>query len=268
MSFLLLLFRVGDVAGGAPDAISLLWREAERTIGVPILLPSSPQLPVSSQGDVSFRPLGRGESSSTENYLRLYREEFSKYPRSFTRAVNLEWVAFVKGLKVSNEPRAATYLRHFAPHTMEPAGGMVYDVQQGALHETYVRWVLHHEFFHFIDDRLNRGLEDRAWTQLNPKAFRYTGRDSPYSNPLDYPRSAAITSYSMKSVWEDRAELFAALFVEQVHPRLRQIADGDPVVRSKIRFMMQLLGRIDPAMNERYFRKRLGENWHGLTREK
>jgi len=265
-ALLLLAFQGGDATGGSPHAISLLWREAEKSVGVPILLPSTPELPVFSQGSVKFRPLGRGESSSTETYLRLYVDEFSKYPHSLTRAVNLEWVAFVKGLSVLDDPRAATYLRHFAPGTMAPAGGMVYDVQQGALDETYVRWVLHHEFFHFIDDNLNRGIEDEAWAGLNSKAFRYTGVDAPNSTFLDHPRPGVITTYSMKSMWEDRAELFAALFVEKAHPRLREIADADPVVRSKIRFMMRLLGRIDPSMNERYFRKRLGANWYGLAR--
>jgi hypothetical protein len=269
VALLLLAFQGGNNAtGGSPDAVSLLWREAEKSVGVPILLPSTPELPVFSQGGVNFRPLGRGESSSTETYLRLYIDEFSKYPRSFTRAVNLEWVAFVKGLRVLDDPRAATYLRHFAAGTMAPAGGMVYDVQQGALNENYVRWVLHHEFFHFIDDHLNRDIEDQAWAELNSKDFRYTGVDAPNSSFLDHPRPGVITTYSMKSKWEDRAELFAALFVDKAHPRLREIADADPVVRSKIRFMLRLLGRIDPSMNEPYFRKRLGAHWYGLARGK
>jgi hypothetical protein len=268
VALLLLAFHGGDATGGSPDAISLLWREAEKSVGVPILLPSTPELPVFSQGGVNFRPLGRGESSSTETYLRLYIDEFSKYPRSFTRAVNLEWVAFVKGLRVLHDPRAATYLRYFTAGTMAPAGGMVYDVQQGALNEDYMRWVLHHEFFHFIDDHLNRDIEDQAWAELNSKDFRYTGVESPGSGFLDHPQSGAITTYATKSMWEDRAELFAALFVEKAQPRLREIADADPVVRSKIRLMVRILGRIDPSMNERYFRKRLGANWHGLTRKK
>lgn len=268
MALLLLVFHGGDASGGSPDAISLLWREAEKSVGVPILLPSTPELPVFSQGDVNFRPLGRGESSSTETYLRLYIDEFSKYPPSFTRAVNLEWVAFVKGLRVLDDPRAATYLRHFAAGTMAPAGGMVYDVQQGALNEDYVRWVLHHEFFHFIDDHLNRDIKDQAWAGLNSKDFRYTGVAAPDSSFLDHPRPGVITSYSMKSIWEDRSEVFAALFVDKAHPRLREIADADPVVLGKIRLMMRLLSRIDPSMSERYFRKRLGAKLYGLARER
>lgn len=263
----LLGFHGGEAAGASPDAVTALWRDAEKTIGVPVLLPSSPNLPDLYQGGIRFRPLGRGESSSTGTYLRLYIEEFSKYPRSFTRAVNLEWVAFVKGLEVYSDPRAATYLRSFAAGTMAPAGGMVYDVQQGALDESYVRWVLHHEFFHFIDDHLNRGMEDSAWARLNPEEFRYTGMDARYTGHLDNPRSGAITTYSTKSIWEDRAEVFAALFVEKAHARLSRVADADPVVRSKVRFMMRLLGRIDPSMNDRYFRNRLRENWDVLTRK-
>jgi len=268
VALILLVFQGGTAAGESPDAVSFLWREAEKIVGVPVLLPSTPALPDFSQGSITFRPLGRGESSSTEIYLRLYIDEFSKYPRSFTRAVNLEWVAFVKGLRVFHDQRAATYLRYFAAGTMAPAGGMVYDVQQGDLNEDYMRWVLHHEFFHFIDDHLNRGIEDRAWAGLNSKDFRYTGVGSPGSGFLDHPQSGAITTYATKSMWEDRAELFAALFVEKAQPRLREIADADPVVRSKIRLMVRILGRIDPSMSERYFRKRLGANWHGLDRKK
>jgi hypothetical protein len=61
--------------------------------------------------------------------------------------------------------------------------------------------------------------------------------------------------------------VFAALFVEKAHARLSRVADADPVVRSKVRFMMRLLGRIDPSMNDRYFRNRLRENWDVLTRK-
>jgi hypothetical protein len=252
-------------AQGSPESVSALWRKAEQVVGVPIVLPSTPQLPTHPQDLIRFRPLGPGEASSTAGHLRLYTAEFSKYPRSLLRAVNLEWVAFVKGLRVADDPRAATYVRFFGAGDMKPAGGMVYDVQQGAYDERYVRWVLHHEFFHFIDSSLNRGLEDRAWSRLNPEAFRYTGMTERAPVLLEHPRAGAITRYAMKSMPEDRAEVFAALFVDEAHPRLRQIAQADPVVRGKVRLMMQLLRRIDPSMNDRYFRTRLGEHWRALA---
>jgi hypothetical protein len=203
VALLFLVFQGSAATGASSETVSRLWREAEKNIGVQILVPSTAELPVFSQGDVNFRPLDRGESAAAETYLRLYIDEFSKYPRSFSRAVNLEWVAFVKSLRVHDDPRAATYLRHFASGTMAPGGGMVYDVQQGALNESYVRWVLHHEFFHFIDGHLNRDTEHRAWVKLNPKEFRYTGISARNPNSLDHPRPWMITSYSQQDQVHD-----------------------------------------------------------------
>ena len=39
---------------------------------------------------------------------------------------------------------SATFLRTYAPTTMAPLGGMVYDVQYGANDHAYVRRGLHH----------------------------------------------------------------------------------------------------------------------------
>ena len=259
----ILLLAAGIVLAGESEK-SALWREAEKTLGVQVLLPATSVLPALSRSDIAFTPLGPAESNAAVEYLRLYIEEFSKYPRSLLRSVNLEWVAFVKGLKVSNQPRGATYLRFFADVTLKPAGGMVYDVQHGARHEAYVRWVLHHEFFHFMDDHLNRSLEDRAWAALNPASFRYSGRQASYAEVLDHPQPGMITTYSLKSVWEDRAEIFAALFVDAAHERLAEIAAKDPAVRRKIRRMMTILRGMDPALDRRYFQRRLGAQWSAI----
>jgi hypothetical protein len=74
-----------------------------------------------------------------------------------------------------------------------------------------------------------------------------------------------ITTYSLKSVWEDRAEIFAALFVDAAHARLADIAVRDPAVRRKIRRMMAILHGIDPALDRRYFQRRLGAEWSRIA---
>lgn len=257
--------------GLAADEISALRMEAEKRVGISVSIPSTRQLPDHQQQGVTFEPLRVVESSGGDAraaalFLRAYTDEFSKYPRSFLRAVNVEWVAFVKGLRVDQAPRAATYLRFYAPTTMAPRGGMVYDVQQGANDRAYVRRGLHHEFFHFIDEGVQvRGLENADWLAMNPAGFRYTGEMANFSRRLDHPAPGIITTYSAKSSSEDRAELFAALMDEDTYPRLREIAAADPVVRRKIRYLVRFLERIDPAMGSRYFRKRLGEFWQPLT---
>jgi hypothetical protein len=261
------------VVGGlaAADKISALRAEAEKRVGISVSIPSTRQLPDHQQQDVTFEPLRvvesrGGDAQAASLYLHAYIDEFSKYPRSFLRKVNVEWVAFVKGLRVDEEPRAATYLRFYAPTTMAPRGGMVYDVQQGATNQAYVRRSLHHEFFHFIDEGVQvRGIEDADWLALNPPGFKYTGKMANFSQKLDHPAPGIITAYSAKSSSEDRAELFAALMDEETYPRLREIAAADPVVRRKIRYLIGFLERIDPAMGSNYFRKRLGKFWQPLT---
>ena len=255
----------------AADEVSALRMEAERRVGISVSIPSTRQFPDYQRPGVSFEPLRvvesrGGDAQAAALYLRAYIEEFSKYPRSFLRQVNLEWVLFVKGLRVEGEPRAATFLRSYAPTTMAPRGGMVYDVQQGATNHAYVRRALHHEFFHFIDYGVQAGgVEDVDWLAMNPPGFRYTGEMAHFSRRLDHPAPGIITSYSAKSSWEDRAELFAALMDEDTYPRLREIAAADPVVRRKIRYLVRFLERIDPAMGGGYFPNRLGKYWQPLT---
>lgn len=261
-------------AGGlaAADDISALRMEAEKRVGISVSIPSTRQLPDHQQQGVTFEPLRvvesrGGDAQAAALYLRAYMDEFSKYPHSFLRKVNVEWVVFVKGLRVGQEPRAATYLRSYAPTTMAPRGGMVYDVQQGAANRAYVRRSLHHEFFHFIDEGVQvRGGENADWLAMNPPGFKYTGEMANFSQKLDHPAPGIITAYSAKSSAEDRAELFAALMDEETYPRLREIAAADPVVRRKIRYLVRFLERIDPAMGSAYFHKRLGEYWQPLTR--
>lgn len=259
------------VPSWAADEISALRIEAEKRVGISVFIPSTRHLPDHQQPDVTFEPLRvvesrGGDAQAVALYLRAYIDEFSKYPRSFLRAVNVEWVAFVKGLRVEQEPRAATYLRFYAPTTMAPRGGMVYDVQQGATNHAYVRRGLHHEFFHFIDFGVQGGgIEDANWLAMNPPGFQYTGKMAKFSRWLDHPAPGIITAYSAKSSWEDRAELFGALMDEETYPRLREIAAADPVVRRKIRYLVRFLGRIDPTMGSSYFRKRLGKYWQPLT---
>jgi hypothetical protein len=246
----------GETSAQSSGEVRRLRQEAEAKIGVLVLLPATGQLPLNSAA-ISFLPLGSAESRSVANHLRLYAEEFAKYPQPFLRRVNLEWVAFVKDLKVGDDPRAATFFNAWATHTMAPSGGMVYDVRQGATDETYLRWTLHHEFFHFVDRAMSNKADQAGWLALNAGGFRYTGRDVAYSQRLDHPGPGFVTGYAMSSLWEDRAELFAALFAEHAYPRLREIARSDPIVRHKLRHLIRFLQRIDPAMDGQHFQDRI-----------
>ncbi|HEU5284520.1 MAG TPA: hypothetical protein VFU53_11945, partial [Burkholderiales bacterium] len=206
---LLLAFAVPATA----DELSVRWHEAERAIGIPILLPRDRQLP-NGNGCAEFDPLQPADQGAAVAYLKLYTEEFSKYPKSLLRRVGVEWVALVKNLSICGEPRQASYFPTFAFHSMDPRGGLIFDVRQGARSEAYLRWTLHHEFFHFIDAAQPPG-EMRAWAALNPTGFRYSGMDAAFSGRLEHPEAGMVTLYAKKSIAEDRAEIAATLFTDE-----------------------------------------------------
>lgn len=252
--FLLLLLACAVPASA--DELSARWREAERAIGIPILLPADRQLPNGS-GCADFDRLQPADHAAAAAYLKLYVEEFSKYPKSLLRRVGVEWVALVKNLSICGDPRQASYFPTFAFHSMAPGGGLIFDVRQGARSDAYLKWAMHHEFFHFVD-AAQPPREMRAWAALNPTGFRYSGMDAAFAGKLEHPELGMVTRYAMKSIAEDRAEIAAALFTDECRDSLRNIARGDPIVRKKVNKIMQTFAAIQPAMGRSYFANRLG----------
>ena len=237
------------------DDLSARWREAELALGIPILLPADRQLPNGS-GCATFDPLRPADHAAAAAYLKLYVQEFSKYPKNFLRRVGVEWVALVKNLSICGDPRQASYFPTFAFHSMEPGGGLIFDVRQGATSDAYLKWAMHHEFFHFVD-AAQPPAEMRAWAALNPTSFRYSGVDAAFSGKLEHPGPGMVTRYAMKSIAEDRAEIAAALFTDESRDSLWRIAQGDPIIRKKVEKIMQTFAAIQPAMGRNHFYERL-----------
>jgi len=246
--FLLLLLACAVPASA--DELSVRWREAERAIGIPILLPADRQLP-NKTGCSNFDPLQPADRPAAAAYLKLYAEEFSKYPKSLLRRVGVEWVAVVKNLSMCGHPRQASFFPTFAFHSMAPGGGLIFDVRHGATSDAYLRWVMHHEFFHFVDAAQPPG-EMRAWAALNPTGFRYSGMDAPFAGKLEHPELGMVTRYAMKSIAEDRAEIAAALFTDESIDSLRHIARNDPIIRKKVNKITRIFAAIEPAMGRNH----------------
>ena len=255
---------------GASGGLAQLKADAESKTGIPIFIPSGPLLYGWRADWLRFAPLslgdGGGDAADTERYVRMYGEEFAKYPPSFLRKVRLEWVAFVKELNVNGEPRGAAYQRFHVGMAHTPGGGLVYDVRVGRRNEPRIRWNLHHEFFHFIDEFDFDRIDAAAWPALNAPGFRYNGIRRPPREAFEHPSPGLLTDYAQKSVAEDRAELFAALMTDDARPRLLEIVASDPIVRRKFRSLVGFLSRLDPAMGERYFEKRLGAAWRAIEK--
>lgn len=136
------------------------------------------------------------------------------------------------------------------------------DVSRGSYNKSYLRKVMHHEFFHIIDYRDDGDLyQDEQWSALNPPGFKYgSGGD----NAQDLRDTSVFTDkfpgflnhYSTTGVEEDKAEMFANLIV--AHAYVEGRIQKDAVLREKLKLLEKLLLRFCPDMN--------GEFWNKISR--
>ena len=57
--------------------------------------------------EIIYEPLTRGDQAHVHLYLRMYREEFSKYPPPFVKATGMKQVILVKKFGKEEEKRGA-----------------------------------------------------------------------------------------------------------------------------------------------------------------
>lgn len=201
---------------------------------------STVHIPVSTWGDsVQWRALEDPDSPALKRFAGLFSQEFSKYPVSFINRSNLKYVVFVKKLTVFSQRRSAMpdYLKEV----------LYLDIYVGDYDSTYQKHIIHHEFYHMVEQEFNGSAyyKDPAWSALNAPGFQYGtgGKNARGSSmyPLTHPEDGFINLYSRSGLEEDKAELYASLFIREEASRVNGWAQNDPVLRSKLEFMKKFL---------------------------
>ncbi len=185
-------------------------------------------------------------------YGALFVAEFELYPPDLVTRAKLKRVVFCDELSFAGQRRNA--IPDYENDTL------YLDVVRGNSNRTYMRKVLHHEFFHIIDYR-DDGLvyEDERWANLNPPDFKYDrGGGKGAQGVADtsvltdkYP--GFLNHYSTTGVEEDKAEVFANLIVD-----VSDVADRakkDKVLAAKVERMKELLTEFCPEMNQQFWTK-------------
>lgn len=186
-----------------------------------------------------------------QDYTRLFAREFALYPPHLVQRSQLRRVVLCSELSFVSQRRNA--IPDFEHATL------YLDVNRGTYSKSYLRKVIHHEFFHVIDYRDDGSVyEDDRWASLNPDPFKYGtgGRAAqvlPETSVLTNKFPGFLNHYSTTAVEEDKAELFANLLVdlEYVEERARQ----DRVIHAKVQRMQNLLVRFCPAMDDTFWEK-------------
>ena len=141
-------------------------------------------------------------------YTPLFMMEFWIYPKSFIRKVNLQRVTFVHDIKFTTNNY--TQERTGCPEYNQ-THSIILAIQERNL--AYIRIVLHHEFFHYIDYADDKSFDDEGWENLNQKGFEYgNGGDSEREwIKLEKGVNGFINHYSTTALEEDRAEIYQYL---------------------------------------------------------
>jgi hypothetical protein len=189
------------------------------------------------------------DTDELARYESLFAEEFGLYPPDVIRRVGLERVVLCKGLSYAGQARGA--VPDFGSNTL------YLDAVRGGWDPTYLRKVIHHDFFHMIDYRDDGSLyADKEWESLNPRGFHYgnggaNAQGDSQSSLLTDRYPGFLNSYSKTGVEEDKAEIFANLVVEPNYVERR--ARTDPVLRAKVSALKRRMVQFSPEADDGFW---------------
>ena len=188
---------------------------------------------------------------SLYNYLILFDKEFRKYPLSFLKKTKLEGLAFVKNLSIE-----ARYL--YDPVSAIPDYKqelLIYDFISGSHDKSYQRQVVHHEFYHMLEEQFNGNAKwkDPVWNSFNKNNNYYSGGRDYFIN---HPKKGFVSDYSLSALEEDKAEVFSTLFIKENYTKIIAWKTEDKILNKKVNHIKSFLKGIDRKFNDEYWLKR------------
>lgn len=189
-----------------------------------------------------------------KEFIIVFYEEWSKYPKKWISKNGLQGIAFVQKLNVVNQSRFA----------MPDAYGEIlyYDIDYLRYGQRYVRDCIHHEFYHMIEEQ-NFGsmyYKDPKWSAFNDKDFSYgNGGASAYNSgeyvAKEHPFKGFVSTYATYGLEEDKAELYSYLFSTESYNFLIEWIKQDEILKKKFDYMKAFIAILVPEMDDTYFDK-------------
>lgn len=189
-----------------------------------------------SPWDVRYQPL-KPAQQQLRQYLGLFEQEFQKLPAQLLQLSGLQTVAFVRQLQLATQPRAAVpdYIHEVLYYDISPQ------------REAYLRHVVHHEFYHMLEQQLygTAYYQDPAWLALNPAGFAY-GNGGAMTRQAEaaafsHPAPGFLNGYAMSGIEEDKAEIWTVIWASDSWQQVNGIFAQDPVLAAKLRLLIKQL---------------------------
>lgn len=171
-------------------------------------------------------------------YTPLLMLEWWIYPKKFIKKSEIKAITLVHDITFKTE--SYTQDRKGCPE-FKNTKSIVYSVDENNF--AYIRIVLHHEFFHFIDYIDDQSYDDDIFEKLNEEGFEYgEGGDSERQwIKLDKNVKGFINHYSTTDLAEDRAEIYQYL----IGCPDEALNNGDIIVRKKAKRIQDILNEFD-----------------------
>ena len=227
-------FQLEKIKGIFKKIEKLLYQLFDR-LNIKLNIPSNKFYLKSHSFDLEGDP---ATSSDLDCYTPLLFIEFWIYGKSFIKKSKLKKINLVHNIEYIN-----------SEYSQERAGCPEYDDTKSityAIHEknlAYIRIVLHHEFFHYIDYADDFNYDDDDWEKLNQKGFEYgEGGDTEREwIKLEKNQIGFINHYSTSSLAEDRAEIYQYL----ISCPDEALNNNDKIVSKKAKRIQEFLNNFD-----------------------
>lgn len=185
------------------------------------------------------------------DYLKIFYQEVSKYPRNYFSDKEIKYIFFVKKLFLKENPAEGIY------SYKEKYIYLDFSRNKGNLLSK--RHSIHHEFYHMMDI-MQPGWKNPTWNTFNHPEFEYGNNSVKNGNKergktykIFRERKGFITPYSMMSEEEDKAEIYACLMVKSQSDILHRWIKDDPILGKKMHYIKERIQAFCPQMNEQYW---------------
>jgi hypothetical protein len=171
-------------------------------------------------------------------YIPLFLFEILIYPKNFIKNLNLKEFVFINSL-IFSTPEYQQY-RAACPEYYKTMS-LYYCARERF--PNYIRTVIHHELFHYVDFMHDGTYDDPKYQKFNSHGFKY-GRGGAYERewkPLSPDIKGFLNFYSTTGIEEDKAEIFQFIMGSPY----KAFRCEDEVVNKKVFYIANFLKEFD-----------------------
>lgn len=237
-------FGLGAVLAGCSSLPSELLPEQQQRTGVHFT--TKTERLTASPWDLRYQRVKARHQTELQHYLPLFAQELQKLPAELLTLSGLQTVAFVRQLQVATQPRAAV------PDYNHEV--LYYDISPKS--DSYLRHVVHHEFYHMLEQQLygSAYYQDPEWLLLNPDGFAYgkggAATRDPQAAAFSHPAPGFINGYAMSGIEEDKAEIWTVIWANDSWQQVKAMFEQDAVLAAKLRLLIKQLQCKAPALKQ------------------